>query len=752
MDEQIDQPPWGLKEFNSDRFQNAFPIGEGRNASVYRAWDKHLERQVAFKKEPIDPLANFEVEDLELLNLGEDATKVFELMLADRGLGSRYTLLREGQLLARVDHPNVISVLDIGLVEAGRVAVVLPYLEAGTLDQQDLPRAWEGLLEIIVQICRGLAAIHEAGLLHRDLKPNNIIFGRDGRPRIADLGLGCAIEDADAMAEWVGTVTYMAPEVVAHRLRDQRDDLYALCMIAYQLFYRAEPFADAEAREQGRVLTPARRDMPRELFGILARGLAGDPDERWPDVPTLLRELERVREPKRPRWTWAAASIGGVAIAASVAVGFLVASRPAQADACEDVSVELEQIWDDEIQSELRGAFGSRQAGDGLDRWAGRWVDVRAAECSEAKTIGASTKPSPCSASLRDRFQATVQAFRTPHLREGLSYATVIAELPDPGHCVDHPHDAEWGYGGLLELRNIDVEVQALVGMGDLEVARDRQQRYMDLSLELRSDYGVARAMFWRGEIRRLDGELDGAVQDFERAYEDAWALGLGVFGAEVQMKLAAVAGARGEIAGVDAHALGARAVFAEYRPDRVAELLQVHGLALLAGPEQVRERGVTLLLRAVELREAQLAKHGGTRELLSAAHESYARGLLAVHRAGEALEYLDLALRVHQEEFGHGSWRTRAILMLKFSAFVEVGRLANAETVERGLLKLDADNQAWERYTEDAFTLANRYSAAGEFRRAAEVLQAGRHMASQHRSQEEVWRFDIAIEELVGG
>ncbi|KIG19384.1 serine/threonine protein kinase [Enhygromyxa salina] len=655
-------------------------------------------------------------------------------------------------MLALVEHPNVISVIDVGLFQLHFIALVMPYMPGGTLEEREFLGPWKDTLEVALQIGRGLAAIHDAGILHRDLKPNNILFDADGRPFVADLGLACLVNDSLDMGDRVGTKEYMAPAVVERGFLDVRDDLYAYCMIVYEMFHGHSPFASMADRERGRVSKPSRADrVPRSIDKILARGLAPDAGKRWPNMAALLGALEAVHQPAKPGWPWTAA-VCGVAIAASVAVGLLVSAQPAHADACEDISGELASIWDDEIQSELRGAFGNRQAGDGLDRWAGRWVDVRAAECSAAKASGASTKPSPCSASLRDRFQATVQAFRTPHLREGLSYATVIAELPDPDHCIDHPHDAEWGYGGLLELRNIDVEVQALVGMGDLEVARDRQQSYMNLSLELRSDYGVARAMFWRGEIRRLDGELDGAVQDFERAYEEAWAMGLGVFGAEVQMKLAAVAGARGEFGSVDAYALGARGVFVEYRPDRVAELLQVHGLGLLAGPENVRERGVALLLHAVELREAELQNHGGTRERLSAAHESYARGLLAVHRAGEALEYLELALRVHQEEFGHGSWRTRALLMLKFFAFVELGRLANAETVERGLLKLDADNEAWGRYTEDAFTLANRYSATGEFRRAAEVLQAGRHMASQHGSQEEVWRFDIAIEELVGG
>jgi tetratricopeptide (TPR) repeat protein len=410
---------------------------------------------------------------------------------------------------------------------------------------------------------------------------------------------------------------------------------------------------------------------------------------------------------------------------------------------------ELAPIWNDERRAELRGAFGTRKAGDGMEDWAGRWLVVRAQECEAAKSAGRDTGPTACSASLRDRFQATVHAFRTPHLREGLSYASVIAKLPDPDHCLDHPDDAEWGYGGLLELRDIDVEVEALVGIGDLEVARVRQQRYMDLSLEQRSDYGVARAMFWRGEIRRLDGELDGAVKDFGRAYEQAWALGLGVFGAEVQMKLAAVAGARGEIGVVDAHAMGARAVFAEFRPDRIAELLQVHGLGLLSGPDAVRERGVALLLRAVELREGQLAEHGGTRELLSAAHENYAQGLLAVHRAGEALEYLELALRVHQEEFGHGSWRTRGILLQKFEALIEVRRFAVAEFVWRAVLKLDAEADNWPRYVADAHWLGALYEQAEEPARAALPFRAGRQRAVEQELPDEVARFDVALTEL---
>ncbi|PRP99664.1 serine/threonine-protein kinase [Enhygromyxa salina] len=736
-----------LLTFPPQRFLMLEDVGSGTHASIMQAWDRQLNRRVACKI--TFDVSAVDTVDPELLDEAGLTEPVREQLKAAEAPILRYTALREARLLALVVHPNVIPLIDVGLFQDGVVALVMPYLEGGTLENRRFTEPWQDVLAIAVQIGRGLAAIHDAGILHRDLKPNNIVFDGKRWPFIIDLGLSCLLSDATSMADRVGTRDYMPPKVIARGFQDVRDDLYAYCMIVYEMFYGHSPFASGAARGAGRVTKSARADrLPRALVKILERGLAPNAEQRWPDMPALLDALENVQQPAQRRWRWAAAA-AGLGMAASLVFGLLAVSRPAHADACDDIRGELEQIWDDEIQAELRGAFGSRQAGDGLERWAGRWLNVRAAECNAAKRSGASPKATPCSASVRDRFQATVQAFRTPHLREGLSYATVIAALPAPDHCIDHPEDAEWGYGGLLELRNIDVEVQALVGMGDLEVARARQQDYMDLSLELRSEYGIARATFWRGEIRRLEGELDGAVEDLERAYRQAWALGLGVFGAEVQMKLAAVAGARGEIAGVDAHALGARAVFAEYRPDRMAELLQVHGLALVAGPERVRARGVGLLLHAVELREAELQEHGGTRELLSAAHESYARGLLAVNRAGEALEYLDLALRVHQEEFGHGSWRTRGILMQKFRALVDAGTPNQVDPVVRAILQSDAAAENWKRYLDDAAWMADIFTEADLPNHAVWLLRAGRTRAAEVGLADDVARFDAKLEDI---
>lgn len=546
----------------------------------------------------------------------------------------------------------------------------------------------------------------------------------------------------------------MAPDVITRGFRDIYDDLYAFCMIVYEMFNNRSPFASMADREHGRVSPSTRPGMPSELHDALARGLAADAEVRWTSMKPLLRAMDRVRQPvpapvpvSRPRrWPWAAVT---VALAAGVVLGVFVDESSAQADECAEVMDELAPIWNEHVQGELLGAFGTRKAGDGLTTWASRWLEVRAQECVAAQSADEPITPTPCSASTRDRFQATLHAFRTPHLRTGLQFASVIAELPAPEHCIDHPDDADYGYGGLLELRDIDVEVDALVRLGDLEVARARQADYMNLALEQHSEYGVARAIYFRGEIHRLEGQLGDAAEEFGIALEHSIALGAHLFTAECLLELTAVEGARGEMEVVDAYARMAREMLGRYQPERVAELLQVHGLALVNGPEPERARGVALLLQAVEMREEQLREHGGTQELLSQAHESYARGLLGVQRAEEAIGYLDLALSVHQEEFGHGTWRTRGILMQKFLALLELRQLDQAAVAEQLILNIDREDAEWPRYCDDALWLANRYENAAAIRHATKALNRGRDMAVRLGLVGHVAAFDDALGDL---
>jgi tetratricopeptide (TPR) repeat protein len=737
-----------LPEFSPGRFRLLPQPEVDSRSTITCAWDHQLERLVACKYS-MDP-AVFGImsrDELDEMFGPEGYTRSMLTNAAQEG--RRYNLLREARLLATVDHPNVIPVLEVGRFRERVVALLLPYLDGGTAAVRDFSGPWESVLDTAMQIGRGVAALHQAGILHRDLKPSNILFDGCGWPRVADLGLSCRLTDTSAMNERVGTVAYMPPGVLEQGFKDVRDDLYAYCMIVFEMFYGRPPFDSAAERDRGRVAKVRRAGgVPRELHAILLRGLAPEPDHRWPNMPTLLERMERVRRRTSRRRPWAAATVAA-GLAASMAIGVFASARPVQADECEDASRELASIWNDQIATELRGVFGTRKAGDGLQAWASRWAAVRARECDEARTNDLDTEVTPCTVMVRDRFQATVQAFRTPHLRSGLSYATVIADLPAPEHCLEHPEDTEWGHGGLLELRDIDIEVEALAKLGDLEAASARQAEYMDLALELQSDYGVARAIYFRGEIHRLQGSLEAATADFERAHAKAWELRVAVFVGEVQLKLAAVAGARGDLGAMDAHALGARDVFAATWPERVAEVLQVQGLALVTGPEGAQARGIELLRRAVEMREEQLREYGGTRELLSQAHESYARGLLAVKRAGEAIEYLDRALRVHQDEFGHGNWRTRGILKTKFLALLELRRFDDAVSVRRAILKVDEDAEHWRRYIEDVWWVAQIYKGMGQLSAAATVLDSGRDMVVRQGLEAEAIQFERAIEDL---
>jgi tetratricopeptide (TPR) repeat protein len=703
----------GLTRFAPERFANADRVGAGNNAVVFRAWDEHLQREVVFKVALPDVLVEeLGPEQLERLGIAEGVRHYIHETQA----GHRYTLLREARLLSRVDHPNVIPVLDIGLLDDGALAVVMPFLEAGGLDEHEFSGPWADVLDVALQIGRGLEAIHAAGILHRDFKPNNILFDRFGRPRIADLGLGCRFDDAEAMAEWVGTAEYMAPEVLEHRLRDVRDDLYAFCMILYRMLYGHGPFSTTAAREAGRV-TPAVREggMPKALHEILVRGLTPDPEQRWPDMRTLLRALERVRTPTRSRWPWVAAGV-----AATFVVGLVVTTRPVHANECEEIAAELTTSWNDQMALELRGVMGTRTGADALTSWSTRWAAVRAQECELAKSAGVAPEPSPCTESTRDRFRATVATLRKPHLREGLRFAAVIAELPPPEYCLDHPEDGDHGQGGLLELRNLDVEIGTLVQIGDYESAQQRQSEYMKLARANFASFDIARASFWRGELRRIGHDLDAAQQDFDWALAQAKAVGAEEFVAEILMKLAAIAGERGHVRAVDAYAQSAALGFSTTNPDRMAELLVVQGTGLLAGDEGDRRRAIELLHDAVAQREDQYARYGGSREVIGHASEALASGLIAVGDYERAIEAAKRSLAIHIESFNDGTLRAHDLRRVLFTAQIGSRREYEAEqTMWQVLLPLQIDKNYATYFDEIAWFVTRAVSlGAGEFAR----------------------------------
>ena len=308
-------------------------LGAGGMGVVYAAVDSELRRRVALKL-------------LRPTGTGE---------LVRRG---SERLRREAQALAALSHPNVVAVFDIG-THGGHVFVAMELVDGDNLGGwlRRAPRSTREIVERLLEAGRGLAAAHVAGIVHRDVKPANVLIGSDGRARITDFGLARSEGDAeherfgsDAPAPardltrtgtLMGTPAYMAPEQAARHAAGPLADQWAFCATLYEAVAGARPFTveDHVARAAqiagGQLAAPAPgRQVSGWLRAAVARGLRADPADRWPSMAALVRALERGRD-RRRRIARAVAVAAGVVVAAlaiaTIARPGASAPRPAPA-------------------------------------------------------------------------------------------------------------------------------------------------------------------------------------------------------------------------------------------------------------------------------------------------------------------------------------------------------------------------------------------------------------------------------------
>ncbi|MBK6920126.1 MAG: serine/threonine protein kinase [Deltaproteobacteria bacterium] len=314
-------------------------IGEGGMGTVYRAFDPELERWVALK----------------LLRGGADE-------------GARARMMREGQAMARVNHPNVVPVYEVGAVEidgAPRVFVAMEFVRgvdlAAWMRQHppgDAARR-RVALDLIVQAGRGLAAAHDAGLVHRDFKPANVLVGDDGRVRVADFGLARAehavvsdpvfptgVESAaqglTQSGTIMGTPAYMAPEQVAGGRVDARADQYSFCVSAWEVLFGRRPHLDETAVGDGRDV-----EIPPWLRAVLERGAAEEPGDRFSSMTELVDALQRDPTRRRRRIVAATATVG-------IACAAFVGHRIERGHRCDDATAALDGVWAQPQRDALR--------------------------------------------------------------------------------------------------------------------------------------------------------------------------------------------------------------------------------------------------------------------------------------------------------------------------------------------------------------------------------------------------------------
>jgi serine/threonine-protein kinase len=388
-------------------------IGAGAMGAVYEARDTELDRYVAIK------------------------------LLRERWSDERSTadrLRREAKAMAKLAHPNVVAVHDVGETE-GQAYLTMELIDGVTVSAwlKEKPRRYREILECFLQAGRGLAAAHAVGIVHRDFKPDNVLVGKDGRVRVGDFGLARrsvpapgqvatalpAALAATVTAEGVlaGTPVYMAPDQLRGAPADERSDQFSFCVALFEALYEARPFegttvtALLESMLGERLRpAPARSSVPRSVRMVLSRGLRAIPEARYPSMQALLSALEA--KSRARSGGWAVAALAGLSVAVGTAA--FVRHRNAEALACTALGHRMDGVWDATARAKVHDAFSAttrpyaqdtfaRVVGV-LDEYAARWSRDVVAQC-QAQQKGPADPIAPQRRECMDQRLGELRAF-----------------------------------------------------------------------------------------------------------------------------------------------------------------------------------------------------------------------------------------------------------------------------------------------------------------------------------------------------
>jgi len=495
-----------------DRYVVERRLGAGGMGIVYLARDPDLERLVAIK-------------------------------LVRPGLSTgRVRLLREGQAVARLKHPNVVTVFDVGSV-GDDLFIAMEYVPGTTLDRwlRAGPRPWPEILDHFVAAGRGLAAAHRAGLVHRDFKPENVLLGDDGRVVVSDFGLVRADDTPSDVAVMVsdidvtrtvgvvGTPAYMSPEQFLDRPLDPRSDQFSFCVALWEALFGVRPFerpGSATSRVEdlmrdvlaGQLQRPRRSGVPTRLVRVLKRGLAVARGGRFASMDDLLDQL---RPPRRGRLVAAAGAVVAAILAGAAVVAAARAAPPPgpavavmAAAPCELETGRLNAVWNDRVRAAYVGGGADAAATEDA-----AWFDVYARRWSEAVWAVCGRPRDAATGRVVDCLGDAAAALERAIARLDRAY---LPELPDPRACA-RPRAPE--YRELrTSLGNVESSgalapdgsriafatargVQALIGSDGKSQGAERL-------------YGVDRIYAWSPDGRYLLARAGGDVVriDFETA------------------------------------------------------------------------------------------------------------------------------------------------------------------------------------------------------------------------------------------
>jgi len=403
-------------------------VGRGAVGVIYAAYDPKLDRRVAVKR-----------------------------IESPRGDQS----LREAQALAKLNHPNVVKVYDAG-IDDGRVFMAMEFVVGQSIGEwrEALEPSLPAIVSVFQSAALGLAAAHEAGLVHRDFKPDNVMISADHRVLVMDFGLALESESGseNSGSLWApGTPAYMSPEQFNNTKVGPRADQFSFCVALYEALEGERPFLGANLPALAMAVTKGQFAQPSPLRGVpswlrrlVLRGLSLRPEDRHGSMRELAQALDRGLQRRRRRLIL---GVVGTALIGAGALWLVGANQKNPEELrCREAAQALSEDWTRAWAAEAEGVFKTGLPDDGPSLWpriegdvqnfASRWGGAYDAACSERFVVRS--------------LEADVFQRRTACLGEQQVYvaslfaqlpsaapadlrelAAVSAELPRPETCVD---------------------------------------------------------------------------------------------------------------------------------------------------------------------------------------------------------------------------------------------------------------------------------------------------------------------------
>lgn len=615
-------------------------IGSGGMGVVYSAYDPELDRRVALKR----------------LHLNREVSP-------SRSDGvSR--LLVEAQAMARLSHANVVTVHDVG-VHDKRVFLAMEFVEGETLGafMKKGRHAWSAVMAIFDGAGRGLAAAHEAGLVHRDFKPENVLLGAGGKVKVTDFGLaqqgqrpprlgmdrvGAISLDKDPREEErlstlasathsgavQGTPAYMAPEQHMGLPTDSRSDQFSFCVALYEALYGEPPFTGAGRAAlaisvtEGRVRdAPAGSRVPAWIRQLLLKGLQPRPQDRHVSMVVLLDALAKDPGARgRQAFGWiAAASVVGVA-------GFgLASSQDAKTQLCAGMDRHLVGVWDASAKENLRKGFTDSGVGfaestfarvdEGLDMYAGAWIKDRRESCEATQLRGEQSQGlmdlrMACLDGRLQELASLIGVLTNADSNVAQKAVTAVGELPGLDTCSNAkalqagvaPPDADVA-AAVAELRGTLAQVHAMSSAGQYEPGLKLATVALKRARELGYAPTIGESLYSVGVLQHSTGAEKEAQATLEEAFFSSVREQLDELAARSAAQLIQVVG-KSQAQAADGrkwanHAL-ANAIAVGDERIRATALL---GLANVAHQESSFEEAKQLGQEALAIRRAELGE-----------------------------------------------------------------------------------------------------------------------------------------------